>query len=258
MSTPRSICRWTYSDLNSAGILSGESHFCWRWCPPLGERLFPRARSCDIERSQAAEGVSESQDTLVDIFGRIESFFVRLEMYTGVSLTPAMTNKMVQITVEILDVLAITTKEMGQSRASEFKLRLTTLVANIGSGKFVKKVAGRTDLEDGLKKLEALTNEEIAMASARLVKVTDNIDNKVTGVGEGVTGVDERVRAVGGEVQVVGRDVLAVEGEVQVVKAEVQLVNDNVQTVDNKLQTIAEGGQSLFSRSLVSSLTLIA
>ena len=204
-----------------------------------------------------AKGVSESQDTLVDIFGRIESFFVCLEMYTGVSLTPAMTNKMVQITVEILDVLAIATKEMGQSRASEINLRPMLLGANIGSEIFLKKVAGRTDLEDGLKKLEKLTNEEIAMAIAQLAKVADNINKKVTGVGEGVTGIDERVRAVGGDVQVVGHDVLVVEGEVQVVKAEVQLVNDNVQAVDDKLQTIAEGGQSLFSWSLVSSLTMI-
>ena len=199
-------------------------------------------------------------------------------MYTGVSLTPAMTNKMVQITVEILDVLATATKEMGQSRASEFKLRLTLLAANIGSGKFVKKVAGRTDLEDGLKKLETLTNEEIAMAIAQLAKVADNININVTGVSEGVRGIDEKVqvvadevrtvggevravggevravggevravggevRAVGGEVQVVRRNVQAIEGEVQVVKGEVLLVIDNVQAVDDQLQAIAEGGQ---------------
>ena len=60
---------------------------------------------------------------LIDVFGRIEGFFVRLERYTGVSLTPAMTEKMVQITVEILNILAIATKEMKQSRASEFDLR---------------------------------------------------------------------------------------------------------------------------------------
>ena len=144
MSTPRYICRWTYSDLNSAGILSGESSFCWCWCPPLGERSFLLARSCDIELSQAAKGVSESLDILVDIFGRIESFFVRLEMYTGVSLTLAMTNKMVQITVEILDVLAIATKEMGQSRASESNLRHMLLEVNIGP-RNISQEGGRAD-----------------------------------------------------------------------------------------------------------------
>jgi hypothetical protein len=156
----------------------------------------------------AAKGVSESQDLLVDIFGRIESFFVRLEIYSGVPPTPAMTGKMVQIMIEILDILATATKEMERSRASEFDLRLTSLEANIGSEFFLKKVARRTDLEDELKKLEKLTNEEIAMASAQLMKVTDNI-------GKGVKAVDE------------------------------------------KLQTIADGEQSLISKSPASSPTFI-
>jgi hypothetical protein len=168
-----------------------------------------------------------------------------------------MMDKMVQITVEILDILATATKEMEQSRASEFDLRLAFLEADIGLEKFLKKVAGRTDLEDGLKKLEKMTNEEIAMASARLLKVTDNIDNKVTGVGEGVRGVDEKVQVVRGEVQVVEDEVQVVKGEVQVVKGEVQLVNYNVQAIDNKLQTIADGGRSLFSKSPASSPTFI-
>jgi hypothetical protein len=182
---------------------------------------------------------------LIDIFGRIESFFVRLEIYTGVPLTLAMTEKMVQITVEILAILATATKEMEQSRASGFDLRLMSLEANIGSENFLKKVAGRTDLEDGLKKLEKLTNEEIAMASARLLKVTDTIDNKVMGVGDTVRGVDEKVQVVSGEVQFVQGEVQVVKGEVQAIKGGVQFVSDNIQAVDEKLQTIADGGQSL-------------
>ena len=164
-----------------------------------------------------------------------------------------MTEKMVQITVEILDILAISTKKLKQSRASEFNPCLTLLAANIGSEKFLKKVAGRTDLEDGLKKLEKLTNEEVAMASARLLKIMDNIDNEVTGVGDGVRGVDEKVQVVGGEVQVVKSQVQVVKGEVHAVKGEVQLVNDNVNVVGDKVQTMAEGTQSLFINSLASS-----
>ena len=64
----------------------------------------------------------ESQEILIDIFGRIESFFGRLEIYAGVPLTPKMTDKMVQITVEILDILATATKEMKRSAASKSDL----------------------------------------------------------------------------------------------------------------------------------------
>ncbi len=129
-----------------------------------------------------------------------------------------MTDKMVEITVEVLDILATATKEMKQSRASELVLRHTFLGAHIGSENFVKRIAGKTDAEDGLKKLDTLTNEEAVMASAQLLKITHNIDNKVTGVGDGVRGVDEKV----------------------------QVVNDNVKAVDDMVQTIADGGKSVF------------
>ncbi|KAN0136416.1 hypothetical protein V8E53_005784 [Lactarius tabidus] len=137
----------------------------------------------------AAKDVAESQDVLIDIFGRIESFFVRLETYTNVPLTPAMTNKMVQITVKILDILAIATKEMKQSRASEFDLRLAFLEANIGPEKFLKSVIGQTKLDDGLKKLDKMINEEVAMASAQLLRVTHNIN-------ENIKAVDDKVQTM--------------------------------------------------------------
>jgi hypothetical protein len=146
---------------------------------------------------------------------------VRLENYTNVPLTPAMMNKMVQITVEILHVLAIATKEMKQGQTSEFALWPTFLEANTGSEKFFKRVIGRTKLEDGLNKLDKLTNEEVAMACAQLVKVTNNINNTVTRVDAGVSRVDENVLGV---------------------KSEVELVNDNVKAIDDKVKTMVDGG----------------
>lgn len=74
--------------------------------------------------------MAASQDLLIDLFGRIEAFFGRLEVYTGIPLTLAMTNKMVEITVEVLDILAIATKEMKQSRTSEFVLYQTILISH--------------------------------------------------------------------------------------------------------------------------------
>ena len=48
------------------------------------------------------------------------------------------------------------------------------------SEKFLKRVIGRTDLENGIKKLDKLTNEEVVMASAQLLKVAHKIaENQV-------------------------------------------------------------------------------
>ena len=56
---------------------------------------------------------------LVDIFVRIESFFKRLESYTEVPPTDAMTNVTVKIMTEVLSILAIATKEIKEGQSSE-------------------------------------------------------------------------------------------------------------------------------------------
>jgi hypothetical protein len=71
-----------------------------------------------LECLQAAKDVEASQDALIDLFERIENFFKRLETYTTVPPTDAMTDIIVKIMIEVLNVFAIATKEMKQSRAS--------------------------------------------------------------------------------------------------------------------------------------------
>jgi hypothetical protein len=66
--------------------------------------------------------VHASQDTLIDIFERIENFFRRLEIYTEVAPTPEMTDIIVKIMVEVLSILGVTTKNIKQSRTSKLFL----------------------------------------------------------------------------------------------------------------------------------------
>lgn len=56
---------------------------------------------------------------LVDIFSQIEKFFKRLESYTEVLPTAAMTDIIVEIMVEVLAILATATKEIKERRSSE-------------------------------------------------------------------------------------------------------------------------------------------
>ena len=85
-------------------------------------RLF--ATKLDAEPPQAAKGVIAAQDALVDIFERVENFFKRLETYTEVRPSAAMTDIIVKIMVEVLNILAIATKEIKQGRTSELSISL--------------------------------------------------------------------------------------------------------------------------------------
>jgi hypothetical protein len=64
--------------------------------------------------------VDANDDVLLDIFVRIEGFFKRLESYTEVPPTAAMTDVIVKIMIEILSILAIATKEIKQGRSSKY------------------------------------------------------------------------------------------------------------------------------------------
>ncbi|KAH9001949.1 hypothetical protein EDB83DRAFT_854088 [Lactarius deliciosus] len=82
----------------------------------------PYVDCSDAKRTQVAKDVTASQDALVDIFERIESFFRRLEEYSEVRTTEAMRGIVVKITVEVLGIFGIVTKEMKQGRAKRCQL----------------------------------------------------------------------------------------------------------------------------------------
>ena len=53
------------------------------------------------------------------------------------------------------------------------------------SEKFVKKLLGRNDVEDALKRLDILTMEEVRMAIAETLNVTHSVDDSVAVLTEG-------------------------------------------------------------------------
>jgi hypothetical protein len=78
--------------------------------------------------SQAAKDTSASQDKLIELFNRIEHFFGRLEIYTGITPTTAMTHIIIEIMVEVLTILAIATKEVKRGRLSELMSHRLTIL----------------------------------------------------------------------------------------------------------------------------------
>ena len=72
--------------------------------------------------SQTAKDVRADQEMLSEIFERIEAFFGRLEAYTKVAPDQGMADTITAIMVEVLNILAIATKEIKQGRISKFFL----------------------------------------------------------------------------------------------------------------------------------------
>ena len=67
------------------------------------------------------------------------------------------------------------------------------------------KLIGKNDVEDALKILDRLTQEEARMAAAELLKVTNRIDNRVEGIADNVLVVDDKMKNVHDDVDQIKR-----------------------------------------------------
>ncbi|KAF8487244.1 hypothetical protein DFH94DRAFT_841607 [Russula ochroleuca] len=200
--------------LVNTSVPSSKHNLCRYWRTPLAY--------VDTHGSQAAKDVSSSQDKLFELLNRIEHFFLRLEIYTGITPTSSMRDIIIEIMVEVVTILAIATKEAKRGRLK----------------KYMKKLIGNTEIEDSLAKLDKLTQEEARMASAELLKVTHGVDNKVVGVDDRVKDVEGKVQGVRGDVQDVHHDVQDVGNKVQGVDHRVQGIDNDVRIANNKLDHV--------------------
>ena len=109
----------------------------------------------------------------------------------------------------------------------------------------MKKLIGNNEIEDALKRLDRLTQEEARMASAQLIKIANAIDSEAREIADNVLVVDGRVAGV--DERVVGVDV-----RVAGVDERVTGVDDRVKAVDEKLVAVIHGAQYiLYYRRIV-------
>jgi hypothetical protein len=95
------------------------------------------------------------------------------------------------------------------------------------SEKYLKKLIGKTDIEDALKRLDKLTNEEVRMVTAQVLEATHTVDDRVRVVEDKVLDVDNRV--------------VGVDDRVASVDDRVASVDDKVKAVDDKVAVVIDG-----------------
>ncbi|KAI9448938.1 hypothetical protein BJY52DRAFT_1193023 [Lactarius psammicola] len=147
----------------------------------------------------AAKDARASHGAIIDLFERIESFFKRLDIYTQISLTTKMAEVLVKIVIELLSILSIATKEVKRRRAKVF----------------ARKLLGRTDIEDAIKRLDSLIQEEVQMAIAQILKVTTEVNDKVK---DGADKSNVVMQQMSNDMEEVKRDVVGVKADVEEVK----------------------------------------
>jgi hypothetical protein len=109
------------------------------------------------------------------------------------------------------------------------------------SEKYAKRVIGRTDMEDALKRLDKLTHEEAWMGIAQNLKATHAVGESVKEIVDKVVTIDNKVTSVDDRVAGVGDRVVSIDNTVKGVDAMVASVDDRVRVVDNRVTEVIRG-----------------
>ncbi|KAH9046112.1 hypothetical protein EDB84DRAFT_1558561 [Lactarius hengduanensis] len=118
----------------------------------------------------AAEGVSASYDTLLELFECTGSFLKRLKIYTMIDdLSPLMKDIIGKIMIELLSILIQAKEQIKQGRLK----------------KFAKKLLGDSEIENILRRLDRLTKDEAHMTDAHILEVVHGLMNNMKVVMDG-------------------------------------------------------------------------
>ena len=95
-----------------------------------------------------------------------------------------MEDVIVRVLVEVLSILSIATKEINQSTTSALiRGDGPSVLAHGSLEAFLKKLVGRTDIEDALQRLDNLIQDEARMATAEGLRATHGVDNRIDALG---------------------------------------------------------------------------
>ena len=189
--------------------------------------------------------VAASHEALIHLFERIHLFLQRLNRYIGMSLTGDMSELLGKIMSQVLSILALSNKKMMDGRMSELDCPLCpSFMSNHDSEKVLKKLAGRTDVEDAVLQLDTLTKEESLMVVVRNLEVTHRVDKNVEATKVLTEDIDDNVKAAMALTEGVRDNVnetkaltVDVSDNVTTTKVLAEDIVDNVKVIDHDLKT---------------------
>ncbi|KAH9957784.1 hypothetical protein BC827DRAFT_1157101 [Russula dissimulans] len=103
----------------------------------------------------AIKDIDNTYDALVDLFESFESFLKRLDIYTKIPSTAAITEIIIKILIELLNTISLAIQQLKQGRLK----------------KLGKKLLGENDVELVLQRLDRLTLEESRMIGTQTLEV---------------------------------------------------------------------------------------
>ena len=193
------------------------------------------------------KGVIASYETLLNLFERTQFFLQRLNHYITAFLTLELTELLAKILAQVLFVLALSTKEMKERRISVLIHSKYSLLADRGAGKFMKRLIGKTEVEDELEELDLLTKEENLMAAARTLGIASDIHRDTNVIKDDTRDIKDDTRDIKDDTRDIKDDTHSIKEDTQDIKENTRDIKEDTRNITDNLEVNKLGAPHLFN-----------
>ena len=184
--------------------------------------------------------VIASYETLINLFERTQFFLQRLNHYITASLTPDMTELLAKILAQVLFVLALSTKEMKERRISVLFYPKYSFLADRGAEKFMKRLIGKKEVEDGLQELDMLTKEENLMTAARTLGITSDIQHDAKVIKDDTRDIKDDARQIKDDTCDIKEDTRDIKDDTRDIKDDTRDIKDDTRNIKDDTRNISD------------------
>ena len=184
--------------------------------------------------------VIASYETLIDLFERTQLFLQRLDQYVASSLTPEMTELLAKILAQVLSVLALSTKEIKERRISMLICSRYCSLAEDSAEKFMKRLIGKTEVEDGFQQLDNLTKEENLMTAACTLRVASDIRHDAKAIKVDTRDIKDDARDIKEDTQDIKDDTRNIKDDTRHIKDDTRDIKDDTRSIKEDTREIID------------------
>ena len=189
---------------------------------------------------QVVKDIIASYETLINLFERTQYFLQRLSCYIMASLTPEMTELLAKILAQVLSVLALSTKEMKDRRISTLIYSKNFSLSDNNTEKFMKRLIGKTEVEDGLQRLDMLTKEENLMTAACTLQVTGEICNDVDVIKDDTRDIKDDTHDIKDDTRKIKEDTRGIKDNTCDIKDDTRNIREDARNIRDDTRSIKD------------------
>ena len=189
--------------------------------------------------------VTASYETLINLFERTQYFLQRLSRYITASLTPEMTELLAKILAQVLSILALSTKEMKDRRISVLIYSKNSSLSDNKIEKFMKRLIGKTEVEDGLQRLDMLTKEENLMTAACMLEVTGEIRRDVNVIKDDTRDIKDDTHRIKDDTHDIKEDTRGIKDDTCDIKDDTRNIREDAHNIRDDTRDIKDDTRNI-------------